>query len=309
MIINDLKKVALIALAGAAMTFTSCKDDDPLPPIGGYNGSDEIAKADLVAYWPLNGSGTESISNTAPNKSAANFFEDGIKGQGLKLDSGYLSYPAISALESISGAITISAWAKISNTKSAPGATSTISPIFSLSNPNEQIGNVSIFGNTHELVTSDSIQMKAEYRVKKDDGSSFGGDCVSLIKLSQGQIDENNSGANPPNAAFPNKIGGKWAHVVYRYFVQDGKTYNQLFVNGVKISNPKWEKRSDEAIPFNQFTPSYPIIGALKTVVEGTNSDTWNAPLTGSVDEVRIYKKSLSDAEISALYQLELAGR
>ena len=309
MIINDLKKLSLLSLLAVTFSLTSCKEDDPLPPIDGYNSADEVAKTDLVAYWPLNGNGAESISNTNPNKSVGNSFEDGIKGQGLKLTAGYLSYPEIAALAAINGSITISSWAKISNTKTSAGANSTISPIISLTNPVEQMGNVSIFGNTHGLSSSDSIQMKAEYKIKGLDGNVFGGDALTYTKMESWQIDENANGASPQHAAFANKIGGKWAQVVYRFFIQDGKTYNQIFVNGVKISNPPFEKRSDMAIPFNQFTPSYPVLGALKTVVEGTNADVWNAALTGSIDEVRIFKKSLSDTEISALYKLELAGR
>lgn len=52
---------------------SSCSDDDNddgvtmLPPIGGYNSADEVAAADLTAYWPLNGNGTESKSNTGPS--------------------------------------------------------------------------------------------------------------------------------------------------------------------------------------------------------------------------------------------------
>jgi hypothetical protein len=59
----------------------------------------------------------------------------------------------------------------------------------------------------------------------------------------------------------------------------------------------------------NHFLPTRPVIGALETVVTGTNTDTWNAALKGKVDEVRVYDKALTPSEIGALYELELAGR
>jgi len=114
-------------------------------------------------------------------------------------------------LAAITGNITVSAWVKLTNQKLTPDAVSTISPIISLTNPNENViigemvltasgvstispiisltnpnenvGNLSFFGNTHGLVSSDSIQMKAEFKVKKADGSTFGGDCVRFLSL------------------------------------------------------------------------------------------------------------------------------
>jgi hypothetical protein len=150
--------------------------------------------------------------------------------------------------------------------------------------------------------------MKAEFHFKRtpDDGTDFGGDAVNMIKMEQWMIDDNANGAN--HTAHPNKIGGQWAHVVYVY---DGPTAtNRLYVNGQKISNSQWEVRNGgDAMPMTFFTPSRPIIGALWSVAEGTNVDTWNAPLTGEVDEIRVFKKVLTQAEINALYQLEKVGR
>jgi hypothetical protein len=124
-------------------------------------------------------------------------------------------------------------------------------------------------------------------------------------------IEGNASGVQHTAAA--NKIGGQWAHVVFKYIVADGKTVCNIFANGVKISNTEWEERKIDGasveVPFNQFTPTYPIIGALRNVVDGTNTDTWNAALNGSIDEIRIWKKALSNADINALYELEKVGR
>ena len=211
-----------------------------------------------------------------------------------------MAYPSITALNTTSGSASISAWVKVSNNKLNPAAVSTTSPIFSLTRTGEAFGNLNLLAETHGLVTSDSIQMKGVFRIKKPDGTDFGGDAVNMIKQ-EPWMDATHTWA-------ANKIGGQWAHVVYVY---DGPTAtNKLYVNGVKISNSAWEVRNGgAAFPLNPFLPTRPVIGALETVVNGTNTDTWNAALKGQVDELRFYDKTLTPAEIGALYELELAGR
>lgn len=300
---------SLAVVSGLALT--SCGDDDngnDLPPIGGYNSSAEIAASDLLAYWPLDGDGKESVSGAMPTQSVQASYVAGKKGQGLNLNSGFLKYDPISNLNVQGGSITISCWAKITNTKQTAGGVSTISPLISFAGGTNQVGNVAVFGNTHGLVTSDSIQMKAEFHFKKPDGTEFGGDAINMTKMEQWMIDGNAAGQNPAHAAFANKVGGQWAHVVFTY---DGTTaMAKLYVNGVKISNPAWESRNNgDPMPMAFFTPTYPIIGALSSVANGTNSDAWNAALKGQVDEIRVYKKALILSDVNALYQLESAGR
>jgi hypothetical protein len=51
------------------------------------------------------------------------------------------------------------------------------------------------------------------------------------------------------------------------------------------------------------------VLGGFLAKITGASTDSWQGNLTGQLDEVRIYNKALTDAEISALYQLEKAGR
>ncbi|MDR6967279.1 hypothetical protein J2X31_001286 [Flavobacterium arsenatis] len=303
-----------IALFFGGIIFTSCGSDDsavPLPTIGGYNAADEIAAEDLVAYWPLNGDGIEVVSNTAPDQTVATSFTEGPKGQAAAFASGYLKYPSIPALAAVTGSLTVSSWIKITNQKATPDSNSIISPIFSLTNPNDIMGNLSIYGNTHGLTTSDSIQMKAEFNIKKLDGTTLNGESMSITKLEPWMVEENEAGKN--HTATPNKTGGLWTHIVVVYDAFEGSTNVRIYANGVKISNPETERLQDGGmdalLPFNQFTPTFPVIGALRSVTEGTNTETWDAALQGSIDEVRVYKKALTQSELQALYELEKAGR
>lgn len=297
---NKILLKSMIILSSFAL-LTSCgSDDSSLPPIGGYNSADEVAATSLKAYWPLNGNGVESKSSTSPSSTVATTYVTGIKGQAASFNYGYMAYPAITALNSTSGSASISCWVKVTNNKANPTAVSTTSPIFSLTRTGEAFGNLNLMAETHGLITSDSIQMKGVFRIKKPDGSDFGGDALNMIKQEPWMDATHTWNAN--------KIGGQWAHVVYVY---DGPTAtNKIYVNGIKISNSAWEVRNNgDAFPLNHFLPTRPVIGALETVVSGTNTDAWNAALKGQVDEVRIYDKTLSQAEIGALYELELAGR
>ena len=240
---------SLMVASGIALV-ASCSSDDSssLPPIGGYNSADEVAATSLKAYWPLNGNGKESISNTSPNNTVATTFVEGVKGQAASFNTGFMTYPAITALNTTSGSASISCWAKVSNTKLVAGGPSNISPIFSLTRTGEVFGNLNLLGETHGLVTSDSIQMKGVFRIKNDDGSEFGGDAVNMIKQ-EPWMDATHTWA-------ANKIGGQWAHIVYIF---DGPTgTNKLYVNGVKISNSAWEVRNGgNAKMLNHFLPTY----------------------------------------------------
>ena len=300
-----------LALALSAGLLASCSDDDnnnnntTLPPIGGYNNAGEVGSADLVAYWPLNGNGTESISNTEASTAVGASYVNTTKGQGLKLTNGYLAYPAIANLSASIPSITVSLWAKITNnavTDPVTGNATDGHPImlFNLSRPAEWAGNVNFFAESGRLATNDTIQMKALVVTKREDGTANFQDNVNSPNPSPADLADGHTGN-------PNKNGGTWAHYV---MVWDGPTGTlKIFANGQKISNNKYEVRNGgDALPLNFFTPTKPIIGTFQTVLDG-NPDGWQRPANTEIDEIRVWKKSLSGADINSLYELEKAGR
>lgn len=309
-------KVSGFALAIALCTgfFTACSSSDdtpaPLPPIGGYNSADEVSASSLKAYWPLNGTGTESKSSTNPSATVGASWVTGVKGQALNLTAGYLDFPSIAALSSTSGSITVSCWAKLSNTKVTADGVSHISEIFNISGSTPGNGYIGVLGETHNLTTVDTIQVKGHFETKKSDGTQSGGDAVNMTKMEPWMITDN---ANPANVikhvAFPNKIGGQWAHIVYVFDGVAGK--NTIWVNGVKISNPVWEVRNNgDALPLVYASTTHPVIGARSNFIAGlATGDAWNQAMTGGVDEIRVYDKALSASDINSLYELEKAGR
>ena len=293
-----------IALALGVAMFVSCAKDEAtvqLPPIGGYNSANEVGAADLVAYWPLNGTGVESKSNTSPSSTLGVTYEAGAKGQGAKLSNGYLAYPEIAALGTTTGSMTLSMWAKITNNGGPGVTTGRPTMLFNMTRPNEWAGNFNLYAETGgRAALNDTVMMKGLVVIKNTNGSGNFQDVINSPKLSLADLADGQT-------ANPNKNGGKWAHYVATWDATAGKFI--LYANGQKISNTKFEVRGGgNALPLNFFTPTKPLIGTFQTVVAG-NPDAWQTSAEANVDEVRVWKKTLSAADINALYELEKAGR
>ncbi len=303
-----LSGYAFAITLGLGLAATSCSSDDssstPLPAIGGYNSANEVGAADLVAYWPLNGSGVESKSSTAPTTTVGTTWEAGVKGQGAKLVEGFMSYPTIANMANSLSSMSVSCWAKVNNN----GSSATM--MFSLGRPSAFAGNINLMAETGwQPATSDSLTVKGYVQIKGADGISVNGqDTRNTIKESDASIAEG-------NIPYPNKNGGVWAHYVITW---DASNANfKVYANGVKISNPNWERRNkdgatppnDQPLALNFFTPTTPVIGASVTTASGSPLDTWDKAMTGSIDEVRVWKKALNAADINALYELEKVGR
>jgi hypothetical protein len=291
------KSLAVVLLSTAII---SCGDDDPapLPPIGGYNNADEVGAADLVAYWPLNGNGIESKSNTSPSATVGTTYTTAVKGQGANLVNGYLAYPEISALSASIPSMTISLWAKVTNNGGEDGHPTMM---FSLTRPNEWGGNINFMAETGwRPATADTLVVKGLAIIKNTDGGSNFQDIINSANPSPEDIAGGHS-------AQPNKNGGQWAHYVLTW---DAPTAMfRLYANGSKISNPVWESRNGgNALPLSFFTPTRPVIGTFGSVAFGT-PDSWQRPMNGQIDEIRVWKKALSAADVNALYELESAGR
>jgi Concanavalin A-like lectin/glucanases superfamily len=281
---NSRIAIGLLALTMTSVIY-SCKKDEvvQLPPIGGFNSADEVGASNLVAYWSLDVDGKESKSGAAPSKSQNVTFVAGAKGKAASFANGFLSYDAISALNSLPNA-TISLWANVQNNGNSPSC------FFTLTRPNEWAGNVNFMSETG-------------WRKAGNDTMTVKGLVVTKVAGNDSWQDSRNEATK--GGAQAAKLTGKWTHLVMTW---DGATSMfKIYANGVKISNPEWEARGTTG-PLSFTTPTKPIIGAWGTNISGT-PDSWQVPMTGLVDEVRVYNKALSDGDISSLYQLESAGR
>jgi|SRR5665647_3353 len=287
-----MKNVSLL-LIGAflfSVLFTSCKKkstDVQLPPIGGYNNSDAVAASNLVAYWNFDGNQNEIKSGTAATSSDRVTYTPGIKGQAVKLDSGYLFYNAIPALNSMT-TFSVSAWVQVQNNGAPTNAFTSM--IFQTSKPSSTFGNINLGLETSwKPATSDTLVVHGWY-----------------TDPSGGLQDNRNDPYGTPSVGAVLDTAGHWINVMMT--VDNSNPVNCLiYANGKSIG--AYNTRGSNV--FTPLTPSSVIIGGWLNNVPSQphTSDTWPHAFVGSIDQVRVYNKALSADEITALYQLELAGR
>ncbi|MGN6600915.1 MAG: LamG-like jellyroll fold domain-containing protein [Ginsengibacter sp.] len=294
-----MKKLTIknISLAFAGMLLfsailTSCKKssspDVTLPDIGGYPSSDSVAAANLKAYWNFDGNQKEIKSNTDATSSANVSYTDGVKGQALKFDSGYVFYQSIPALDNMT-TFTVSAWVQVRNNFDTLGNAFT-SMIFQLSKPNSTFGNINLGLETGwKPADNDTLVVHGWYT---DPSNGL-------------QDNRNDPFGNPPVGVVLDTTG-KWINVAMTVDNGDPATI-KIYANGQSIG--AYDNRGTNV--YTPMTPSSVIIGGWLNNVPNQphTSDTWPHGFVGSIDQVRVYNKVLSKDELSALYQLELAGR
>ncbi len=290
----SMKNVSLI-LAGTFLfsaAMTSCsKNSTPdvtLPPIGGYSTSDSVAAANLVAYWNFDGNQNEIKSGTAATSSARVSYTTGIKGQALLCDSGYVFYNSIPALNGMT-AFSVSAWVQVRNNFDTLGNAFT-SMVFQASKPSSTFGNINLGLETSwKPATNDSLVVHGWY-----------------TDPANGLQDNRNDPFGTPPVGVVLDTTGKWINIGMT--VDNSNPVNfHMYANGIDIG--AYNDRGTNV--YTPMTPSSVIIGGWLNNVPNQphTSDTWPHAFVGGIDQVRVYNKALSPDEISALYQLEKAGR
>ena len=298
--------LSTVCLCLMASIISSCKKSDtvtPPDPIGGFNNADEVGATTLKAHWSFDGTANEAISSTAPTTNSGSSFGTGIKGQGLVLNNGYLLFPTIANLNVANiGSMTVSCWVKVDNNGSSP------SNAFSLTQDTAKqsdwnTGMVNMLLETgHPIATDDTLVFHPSFSTYPTGPS---------VRISGDNI--NDYGVREVD--FKTVHGtNTWVHYVMRY---DGTGSNiDVFANGIVVSNNNFRHRETApgvgVGPLVGTVPTKVIIGAFPNAATGfphSPVQTWQGKFTGSIDEIRVWYSALTDANISALYQLEKVGR
>ena len=282
-------KAGLLCLALAA-TLSSCQYDgnpnnlDDVNPadyagkIDGYTSSDEIFPNNLVAYWSFDDTKNELKSGTAPTAAANDSYVDaGVRGKALNLNAGYLYFAhqfesfKTDKLKSFS----ISQWIQIQNN----GSKRTM--LFQLARPGMFNGNINLALNTNAFPASNTDVLRIQ---------------PTFSTLGGGTQDNLNNNLSP-------KIGAdKWTHIVLTY---DGATgvFN-IWADGVKVGG--FPNRGVGNNLFKSYEPSEVIIGANYNGIPGkeVSTDANFAPMTGRIDEIRVFDIPQPDAHIRSLFNL-----
>ena len=294
---NLISGVAVVALI-LGMSFTSCTSSNT--PTGS-KGTDPstIATADLVAYFPFNGNGKDSITGMAPVTYANVTYATAQRKSGLQGNNvGYLLYnlPTTSKLRTLQ-AFAVAMWI---NEPQIPAETAPVPMILQITNDDDYFwGNLTLSQDREGTLAApvDSLGLKAVFH--------------SQTAVWQNQFI---TFANPAIKA------AKWTHVIYQY--DNVSSTFTVYVNGAKLTGAgptSWALRYADAKPatgvqppfgnmvFNK--PSQLILGggwATKIIQTPAATDTWMGWFNGTMDELRIYDRALTDTEAHALYAAEV---
>jgi hypothetical protein len=268
-----------LVLLATSFVLTSCykkfdsKSYAPALNIGGYTSAKEIAPANLVGYWSFNGSYIDSVSG-ASGTNTGTTFSGGIKGQAMQgaLNSYVLFTPgtAITTMSSF----TITYWVN------SPAPSVGIIGMVGLAKTDGFWGNIEIFFENGGTNTD------GKYRAHIQNGANEGWVAKDGIQ----------------------NLFGVWTNLALSY---NGATSTfKLYKDGALISTnvaaglgplafTNIGKMVFGCVQF-QTTPS---------LTSATGSQPWASYLTGQLDEVRVYNKALTDAEVNSLVKLEGRGK
>lgn len=286
-----------------ALTLVQCsKSSSSLPAINGYNSSNDVASANLLANWTFDNTLNEVKSGTAPSSQSGNSYVTGRIGQALSLSSGVVNYPALSALGTATcmPSFTVSLWFQgVKNNQT------NYTCLFALTQ--------SVANQTDWNVGPVMMGIETGWRPATNDTLGLHPNFANYVG---GLISHQD---NIANGDFSD-IGKKWVPVIDKgTWIHYVCVYDQtnstcvIYANGVLVSNTNYATRYQTPTPMTITPPTMAIIGG----VPNSNTGYANAPaqswqgtsLTGTIDDIRVYSKALSLLEVGSLYQLGSAGR
>lgn len=283
------------ALALTAITFSSCDNEEKLPQIDGYNNSNEVAKDNLKAHWTFDNTNNERLSSTAPSQTVGGTgFTTGQIGKALQLTKGAVVYPEIAAINTVDALpnFTVSMWVNVSGTKRVAGGGFT-SFFGIIPTSTDFWGNIQACAETsRHLPSSDTLELKNYLNTTLPDGSQSGQDNVALKNGDKGAYF---MGAN------------RWAHYVMTW---DATTHKfEIYGDGVAVGG--YTDRGTTPV-LKMRVPAKAVFGSMASSdigFPGATRPDWAPLATASIDDVRVYNTVLSQAEITALFNLGTAGR
>jgi hypothetical protein len=282
-------------------------------PVGSTVTSNSVASANLLAHWTFDTDSKETGSSIAATTiTGVTFGGSGQIGGCATFTAGYLLYPVIpqidvdTALESYS----ISMWVNIPTASNNTGLLRSLFQINPTTYP-DIWGALSLSLNNNGVGT-DTLPLRAD----------------------QVQID----GRGPTQATTSTNVAGatgKWVFITETY---DGNNNNQtlkLYANGNMVDSTQFTdvlktgtQSTFRIVPgggpsFTGTPANYVSIGTLAFFDRGNNlgdgygnsapvasARPWAAgQITGQIDDIRLFNKPLSIAQVDSLYILGTAGK
>jgi hypothetical protein len=263
---------------------------DP-PPIGAYTNSSEVAAADLVAFFPFEGNGndTKGTLTGAVVKGPGSFVagKKGLAYQGAT--NAWIEYATSGDIGKLTS-FTVSMW--INTNKHDGGAQS----VFTVTK-----NDGSFWGNFFMLIEGAGA---SENRMLVK---------VHFEKNVVPAVPEYEHWLETTGDLRINDMYGAWRHIAFTY--NEATSTFAMYANGTKLNFGTKAKRTQApntdlgALAFKN--PARFVIGGFQNQLGApyNGPEPWMLPYTGKVDELRFYKRALTDQEVNALFQLEKQGR
>lgn len=284
--------IAVVALF-MGVSFTSCKATEPDPNAGKTDPS-TIATSSLVAYFPFNGNGNDTVGMLTPKAKPNVTFTTARRGKGFQgVENAYFLYdlPAASKLKTLK-AFSVAMWLK---EPQIPNEVAPVPMILQIKNDDDLFwGNLSLTQDRMGSATApiDSLNLKIVFH---KEGASWANQFVGF--------------ANPAFQA------AKWMHIIFEYD-NVTSTYS-VVVNGAKLTlSDGIAKRYAGEKPATGVQPPFGdlvfnkasqiVIGGWLPKIQNAATDEWMGYFKGQMDELRIYDKALSTTEAKALYDAEV---
>jgi len=274
-------KIYLMVSVLACTVLSSCqKEFDPKSyapalNINGFSNSKDIAKESLVARWAFDGNLVDSVSGAPGTATGSTFASPGFAGKSLQGGIGDYVLATPSAAVKAMKSFTISEW------YNSPPPSVGIIGIFSLANTNSFWGNIDVFFENNSSNTNGMVRI---HIANGDNDNTFATDNVQ-------------------------NLFNKWVNFTFSYDAASSTC--TLYIGGAKVSSAKLGGLTGD---LNFKNTGNLVFGCVQFQTDpsqtaATGKQDWASYLTGQMDELRIYNKALSPAEISAMVALEARGK
>ncbi len=281
--------------------FNLCTSSFSEGAVNGFYSSSEVEATSLIGYWPFDGNTTESIHTLAPVRSGGtSSFITGRIGQAIHFNNGWLTYPSaasdagsnntgFNSNDTLQHGFTLSLWAQVPDT-------SLLTNFFQLSTPN--IPNWPILG--------------LAYR-RQNSGNRFD------FNGGLGNVDGTGPHLTYAGAYRDNVFNDSlsWAFLAMTYDPADRSL--KYYANGTLKTTIILTTLVDNPFPNSMaallmIAPNYPTIGTFESSVSTPGSSSslpgfMSAGITGNIDDIRLFKKTLSSQRINDLFVLGSQSR
>jgi hypothetical protein len=299
---SDLRFIVIAVIGASLIGLGSCSKSSsgttPPPgpqPIGGYVSSDSVAADALIAYYPFDDNSNDMKGGQTATTVGATYVTGGVRGKAYQGATGaYSTVPAAAGYDSLKS-YSVSVWYNLA-AQPADG---------------DPGGMFFLAGDTNMNL----LLLETEHY------APVSGDSV---KIHHGFFDPGSPGPymNFTMEAFDTAAIGKWVHFVMTY---DGPSSTYVvWQNGVQTMNSSaWGMNLSTTIQTNNpggaplgnisyatDPPKLVYIGTWPPGLYGVSATLGaNGSYMGQMDELRVFNRALTQAEVAGLYLNGKANR